>query len=433
MPTKPNHSGQQQEYVPAGNGDASGEYADNATGSNVHFKSFKKPEKESGSKTEKTVKDKPVGVKVEEKEKPTSKGIKENYNGKGKSLLENEMKNRFPRSKNLKTLLDDIKEADDDLSGVIGDFYVNNPNVELKLGKNLKSAYKWYTDYWTGEKVQEVAIGYGAFGDNTQSYAKGSVFFHESGHALDRTYGKGTDIFMQWSVDYKGEDGKSLSDTIYDELKNSDRDALDKEIKAEKDKALEKLRAQADKTRKELNKYDEGIKAKYKTDFDNVQRLREEKNKFVVDNVVALRDRNSQEYAKYTELNNSFTEANNKYWNAIFNEFNNDTERLRLKKEYDNAYENERVGSSELSGNINRKYGDLSDMFQASTGKMLSSIGMGHDENYFNSTKRGSEAFAEILSAKATNPESYKLMKKYIPQTLAKFDEIMEKIKNGKN
>ena len=42
MPTKPNHSGQQQEYVPAGNGDASGEYADNATGSNVHFKSFKK-------------------------------------------------------------------------------------------------------------------------------------------------------------------------------------------------------------------------------------------------------------------------------------------------------------------------------------------------------------------------------------------------------
>lgn len=82
MPTKPNHSGQQQEYVPAGNGDASGEYADNATVSNVHFKSFKKPEKESGSKTEKTVKDKPVGVKVEEKEKPTSKGIKENYNGK---------------------------------------------------------------------------------------------------------------------------------------------------------------------------------------------------------------------------------------------------------------------------------------------------------------------------------------------------------------
>lgn len=37
MPTKPNKAGQQQNYVPAGNGDASGEYGDNATGSNKHF------------------------------------------------------------------------------------------------------------------------------------------------------------------------------------------------------------------------------------------------------------------------------------------------------------------------------------------------------------------------------------------------------------
>ena len=44
MPTKPNSAGQQQNYVPKGHGDASGEYGDNATGSNVHFTSFKKPE-----------------------------------------------------------------------------------------------------------------------------------------------------------------------------------------------------------------------------------------------------------------------------------------------------------------------------------------------------------------------------------------------------
>lgn len=42
MPTKVNGSGGQQEYVPAGNGDASGEYGD-SQGSNVHFKSFAKP------------------------------------------------------------------------------------------------------------------------------------------------------------------------------------------------------------------------------------------------------------------------------------------------------------------------------------------------------------------------------------------------------
>ena len=71
MPTKPNHSGQQQEYVPAGNGDASGEYADNATGSNVHFKSFKKPEKDS------------VNIKIDDNksnERQNLKTIEDNYN-----------------------------------------------------------------------------------------------------------------------------------------------------------------------------------------------------------------------------------------------------------------------------------------------------------------------------------------------------------------
>jgi len=42
MPKKPNHAGKMQEYVPAGNGDASGEYGDSG-GSNKHFKAFKKP------------------------------------------------------------------------------------------------------------------------------------------------------------------------------------------------------------------------------------------------------------------------------------------------------------------------------------------------------------------------------------------------------
>lgn len=41
MPTKLNKAGEQQEYVPAGNGDASGEYG-NEAGSNRHFQSFGK-------------------------------------------------------------------------------------------------------------------------------------------------------------------------------------------------------------------------------------------------------------------------------------------------------------------------------------------------------------------------------------------------------
>ena len=78
MPTKPNHSGQQQEYVPAGNGDASGEYADNATGSNVHFKSFKKPENDTSKGTQsKTKLPKENKDKKEKKDQPTKPHIQE--------------------------------------------------------------------------------------------------------------------------------------------------------------------------------------------------------------------------------------------------------------------------------------------------------------------------------------------------------------------
>ena len=43
MPTKRNKAGNMQNYVPAGNGEPSGEYGDNATGSNRNFQGFASP------------------------------------------------------------------------------------------------------------------------------------------------------------------------------------------------------------------------------------------------------------------------------------------------------------------------------------------------------------------------------------------------------
>lgn len=51
MPKKPNYAGNQQNYVPAGNGDASGEYADNPTGSNIHYTNYLKEEVQGEVKT----------------------------------------------------------------------------------------------------------------------------------------------------------------------------------------------------------------------------------------------------------------------------------------------------------------------------------------------------------------------------------------------
>lgn len=114
MPTKPNHSGQQQEYVPAGNGDASGEYADNATGSNIHFKSFKKPENDTSKGTQS--KTKLPKDKKEKKDQPPKPHIQDAEN-KIKNILREDME----------ITLDGFDEEtcgvlSDTLEKVVGDF-----------------------------------------------------------------------------------------------------------------------------------------------------------------------------------------------------------------------------------------------------------------------------------------------------------------------
>ena len=70
--TKRNRAGNQQPYVPAGNGDESGEYADMVSGSNIHY----------------TNSSKELGVSLTNKgEQPTIETIKSKYDGQGKEIL----------------------------------------------------------------------------------------------------------------------------------------------------------------------------------------------------------------------------------------------------------------------------------------------------------------------------------------------------------
>ena len=132
MPTKPNRAGNQQNYVPAGNGDASGEYGDNATGSNIHFTNFKKPDEVKQDSDKQETKNIGVKIKNEGKEQPDISTIKPHYNGKGQELLANVLTEKLPKGKNVKILLQNISEADDEYSGIIADFYKANPAVKLK-------------------------------------------------------------------------------------------------------------------------------------------------------------------------------------------------------------------------------------------------------------------------------------------------------------
>lgn len=73
-------------------------------------------------------------------------------------------------------------------------------------------------------------------------------------------------------------------------------------------------------------------------------------------------------------------------------------------------------------------FGDISDMVEATHYRAFCG---GHGRSYWrdDGRNRGTEAFAEIMSAKATNPESYAMMKKYIPKTLEIYEEIIKEVK----
>lgn len=158
MPTKPNHSGQQQEYVPAGNGDASGEYADNATGSNIHFKSFKKPENDTSKGTQSETKlPKEKKDKKETKDQPPKPHIQDAEN-KIKSILSN----------NMEITLDGFDEEtcgvlENTISKVVGDFPALKNNL-ISIGsvsglnklqeKDFQERYDKFIQSITPEKIE---------------------------------------------------------------------------------------------------------------------------------------------------------------------------------------------------------------------------------------------------------------------------------------
>ena len=158
MPTKPNHSGQQQEYVPAGNGDASGEYADNATGSNVHFKSFKKPENDTNKGIQsKTKLPKENKDKKEKKDQPSKPHIQD-AEKKIKSIL----------SEDMEITLDGFDEEtcgvlQDTLGKVVGDFPALKNNL-VSIGsvsglnklqeKEYQKKYDEFIKSITPEKIE---------------------------------------------------------------------------------------------------------------------------------------------------------------------------------------------------------------------------------------------------------------------------------------
>ena len=210
MPTKRNKGGM-QEYIPAGNGDASGEYADDS-GSNKHFTNFSKNKSNENSQ----VKQNETNV-----EKSQTKDESKQTNEKPKTIEERKanlrktITGKFKGSDDVsKQMVDKLLEqtSDEEIS-FLDDFYKNNEKlhiVEGSAGRNNAGCF-----FKAGSEIRVVS-GYATTDSHTLS--------HETGHAIDSyifdQLCEKQDSFgdTNWAtISWKDSDGKTFADMLDEE------------------------------------------------------------------------------------------------------------------------------------------------------------------------------------------------------------------------
>lgn len=221
--------------------------------------------------------------------------------------------------------------------------------------------------------------------ENDSAYEKGQVFYHETWHGIDANYGETISSFL--STSYKAATGMTLYETLIEETRN---------IQWEKAK---------DQIKHDTNSFykQQGI------DREKIFRDYEQ-----------ARKRGQDIYDSVYKRTNSYNDAVIARYEYFASE-----EYKKIYKEFQKV--------SQVPSSVQRKWGDLSDVYDGYTNGKSNLTGMGHGKTYWkkDKEKRAHEAFAEIASSKATNAESYKVLKTYCPRTVAVFEEIFTKLKKG--
>ena len=160
MPTKINRAGKQQPYVPAGNGDASGEYGTHATGGNIHYKASE------GSGSE----GKDISIKTDNSI-PTP-AEKKNLESKGINVITEEMKTKQYTEKFASNVNISRTSINNEEIGVFNAYLENVFNNYPKMDKfttiTVKNNTKSYCGgfirtklYYSGKKEIELYINSG--------------------------------------------------------------------------------------------------------------------------------------------------------------------------------------------------------------------------------------------------------------------------------
>lgn len=370
MPTKSDRWGNQQNYVPAGNGTASGEYADNEAGENKHFTNFQKP---------KTLnKDIKVDIKTDDTQK-NNKPLK-NREDNIKFVEEHSTFKKNDKEK----INQIINNADDKIIDSLNIAYQKG-YVEFRIGRGIYA-------YGGLVKTEKQDLdNYGRFG------IMGEVWFHENGHLFDNKMAESRKDYL--SDTYKNSEGFSLNDIATKELKefmdnktykeiiNTKLNYIENELKEFNNNRFDELSAKVEK----INKDKSEAKKKYLSMFY------EDKITF-------------DEYRKFSD--------------KIETEFQSSLSDKELKELSDLRKE-----KSELTKKATDKfyidYATISDLYSSSG--VSYGFGVGHTANYYRKDKRnrGIELFANLFSNKAVNKKSYEMTKKYFPQSVKMFEEIL--------
>lgn len=177
MPTKRNSAGNQQPYVPAGYGDASGEYAEQATGSNKHYADAQDTTRQ---------------LPYESDREKTYQEVKSEVLGTN-SKVSNEMKNRdyterFAEEVNIsKKSLND--EELGEFNNYLEEIFNNYPEMQrfrdISVKNNSKSLTGGYirtTENWlTGKKTYDLYINAGwlEYKDPKEEFRNKRQFFED--------------------------------------------------------------------------------------------------------------------------------------------------------------------------------------------------------------------------------------------------------------
>lgn len=402
MPTKPNRAGKQQEYIPEGNGDASGEYSDGG-GYNVH--------RPNPAKKEVPKENKPIPTIIDE-EREKIKSMQQQYPTKAQNTAR-QLNERisFASKKYGEQMKSVIDNADEEMNDILLNT-INNNEYDCRVSSK-RSCMSNYVVFLNND-------------DFKTSRVEGEVYYHEHGHYVDKWAGE-----EKWlSSTYRN---TSTGETLQEVLRREGTKQKAKEIyesfKERKTELEDESFKKAGTTREEYTNKQEEI-SKMMEDWKNEYGWNKKQTELVERRLIAESGIFSgkisfsqfeveQEKVKQ-ELADMLTDRDNK---------RKELESSGVGKwleEKQQLIDDEKI---KISDTLSKEYMTLSDMCGGIT-KGNGEFWGGHGKRYWrNPTAQAEEFFAEVYSARSVDKPLYEKIRQYFPESVKCFDEIINGIR----